>query len=281
MTAYYNDTDLYCVEWLRALIREKLIAPGVVDERPIQDIRPYELAPFSQCHFFAGIGGWSRALRLAGVPDDFPLWTGSCPCQPFSQAGRRLGFADERHLWPFWQHLIQQCRPSVVLGEQVARAARSGWLDTVAHGLEEQGYAFGATVLPACAVSAPHIRERIWFVAYASSAELREQPGRGGGAGGQSTIFTGGNGEIRLLADPHRGDGHRGDSTLQVGRQRGESKVTHARHAGRFEWGAEPDVPRVVDGVPNRMERCSAFGNAIVPQVAAEFIRAAIPEACG
>src|SRR5258708_24816290 len=116
MTAYYNENDPYCAAWLRNLIAANLLAPGDVDDRDIRDIAPNELVSYTQCHFFAGIGGWSYALRLAGVPDDFPLWTGSCPCQPFSSAGKRLGFADERHLWPSWFHLISVCRPTTILG---------------------------------------------------------------------------------------------------------------------------------------------------------------------
>lgn len=122
MTAYYNENDPYAAAWLRNLIKAGLIAPGEVDERSIVEIKPSELVGFTQCHFFAGIGGWSYALRLAGWPDNRPIWTGSCPCQPFSAAGKGAGFADERHLWPAWFHLIEQCRPSVIFGEQVEAA---------------------------------------------------------------------------------------------------------------------------------------------------------------
>lgn len=120
MSAYYNEIDPTAAEWLRTLIMMGHIADGVVDTRSVSEIEPNELREFTQCHFFAGIGVWSHSLRLAGWGDDRPVWTGSCPCQPFSSAGRAIGFADERHLWPHWQHLIRECRPGVVFGEQVA-----------------------------------------------------------------------------------------------------------------------------------------------------------------
>ena len=120
MTAFYNERDPYAAAWLRNLIIAGHIAPGIVDERDIRDISPDELAVFAQCHFFAGIGVWSHALRSAGWADARPVWTGSCPCQPFSAAGQRGGETDERHLWPHFHWLIDQCRPAIVLGEQVA-----------------------------------------------------------------------------------------------------------------------------------------------------------------
>lgn len=165
MTAYYNEHDPHAAAWLRELIKGGHIAPGEVDERDIRDITPADLFGFRQCHFFAGIGGWSYALRLAGWPDDRPAWTGSCPCQPFGAAGRRGGVADERHLWPYWHWLIQQCRPGIVFGEQVTAAIKHGWLDLVQTDLESIGYTSGAIDLCAAGIGAPHIRQRMWFVA--------------------------------------------------------------------------------------------------------------------
>ncbi|WP_288829488.1 DNA cytosine methyltransferase [uncultured Paraburkholderia sp.] len=170
MTAWYNEHDPYAAQWLRNLIAARLIAPGDVDERDIRDVTPQELARYDQCHFFAGIGTWSYALRLAGWPDARPVWTGSCPCQPFSAAGRGLGFADERHLWPVWFRLIAQCRPGVVFGEQAASRDGLDWLDLVHADLEGARYAVGAVDLCAAGVGAPHIRQRLWFVAHAARA---------------------------------------------------------------------------------------------------------------
>ena len=163
--AYYNEIDPYAAEWLRSLIRSGHIADGIVDERSISDVRPDELQEFTQCHFFAGIGVWSYALRSAGWEDDRPVWTGSCPCQPFSGAGNRKGVADKRHLWPHWFHLIEQCRPSTVFGEQVASKDGLGWIDLVQADMEGADYAIGAFDLCSAGFGAPHIRQRLWFVA--------------------------------------------------------------------------------------------------------------------
>jgi DNA (cytosine-5)-methyltransferase 1 len=164
MVAYYNEYDPKAAAWLRELIKQGHIAHGVVDERSIEDVTPNDLKDFTQCHFFAGIGVWSYALRRAGWADDRPVWTGSCPCQPFSSAGQGAGFADERHLWPAFHHLISQCRPDIVLGEQVASKDGLGWLDLVQSDLEAAGYASGAVDLCAAGVGAPHIRQRLWWV---------------------------------------------------------------------------------------------------------------------
>lgn len=168
MSAYYNENDLYAAQWLRNLIDAGHIARGVVDTRSIEDVRPRDLDGFTQCHFFAGIGVWSYALRLAGWPDDRPVWTGSCPCQPFSEAGKGAGFDDERHLWPHWFHLISQHRPAIVFGEQVASKDADPWIDLVQDDLEGLGHAFGAIPFPSAGVGAPHIRDRLYWVADAT-----------------------------------------------------------------------------------------------------------------
>lgn len=176
-SAYYNEIDPKAAVWLRELIKAGLIADGEVDERDIQDIRPADLSGFTQCHFFAGIGVWSYALRNAGWPDDRPVWTGSCPCQPFSAAGKGGGFDDERHLWPSWYWLIEQCRPTVLFGEQVASKDAEPWLDLVQADLEALAYSVGAVPFPSASVGAPHIRDRTYWLADAVPAGRRE-PGR-------------------------------------------------------------------------------------------------------
>ncbi|WP_195322225.1 DNA cytosine methyltransferase [Klebsiella grimontii] len=163
--AYYNEIDPFAAQWLRNLITAGHIAPGEVDERSIEDVTPDDLRGFTQCHFFAGIGGWSYALRLAGWPDNRPIWTGSCPCQPFSTTGKGAGFSDDRHLWPAFGWLIKQCRPQRIAGEQVAGGRADPWFDLVQNDVERMGYAFGLTPFPAAGVGSPNERERAYWVA--------------------------------------------------------------------------------------------------------------------
>lgn len=165
MSAYYNEIDPYAVEWLRNLIKAGHIADGEVDTRSIVNVSPDDLRGFDQCHFFAGIAGWSHALRLAGWADNRKIWTGSCPCQPFSVAGKGKGTDDERHLWPHFFRLIRGCRPPVVMGEQVAGAAGYGWIDGVRSDLESESYTIEGVDIAACSVNAPHIRQRLYWVA--------------------------------------------------------------------------------------------------------------------
>jgi DNA (cytosine-5)-methyltransferase 1 len=173
---YYNEFDPKAAAWLRQLITDGLIPKGTVDERSITEVQPADLVGYTQCHFFAGIGGWPYALRLAGWPEDRPVWTGSCPCQPFSSAGKQKGKEDERHLWPTFFALlrgynaISQREPVTTFGEQVSSAIRHGWLDGICADLEGEGYSCGHAVLGAHSVNAPHIRQRLYWVAYASNS---------------------------------------------------------------------------------------------------------------
>ena len=160
-----NEHDKHAAAWLRELIAAGHLPPGEVDERNIQELKADDLEGHKHVHLFAGIGGWPLALRLAGWPDDRPVWTGSCPCQPFSSAGKRKGVGDERHLWPEMFRLIRECRHPVIFGEQVASAIGHGWLDGVFADLEGEGYACGAVVLGAHSVGSLHIRQRLYWVA--------------------------------------------------------------------------------------------------------------------
>ena len=180
---YYNEFDKKSATWLRELIKQGLIPPGDVDERSITEVNPDEIRNYTQCHFFAGIGGWSRALQLANWPTNRTVWTGSCPCQPYSSAGKGKGDKDPRNLWPQFFCLIRQCEPDVVFGEQVASAINKGWLDGIQSDLEKENYACGATVLGAHSVGAPHIRQRLYWVA--------NRQRRGRQHGGIGTILDG------------------------------------------------------------------------------------------
>lgn len=225
MTAYYNEFDPFAAAWLRELIKDGLIAPGDVDERSIKAVQPDDLKGYTQHHFFADIGGWSYALRLAGWSDDEPVWTGSCPCQPFSAAGKRKGEADERHLWPEFRRLIAECSPATVFGEQVASKDGRVWLAGVRADLEALGYAVGGADLCAAGVGAPHIRQRLWWVADGAGngrGEERPQSGRlaeGNRTEGRSAGFVSGGTDGRL-ADANGGIA--GNGNLQPGRQHGQ-----------------------------------------------------------
>ncbi len=277
-SAYYNEIDPYAVQWLKNLIQKQLITPGEVDERPIQDVKPADLAPFTRCHFFAGIAGWELALQRADFPADRKVWTGSCPCQPFSTAGARRGFADERHLWPFWFHLIQVCRPPTVLGEQVANGS-GPWLDLVLADLEGADYAVGAAVLPAAGVGAPHKRDRVFFVAdvafandwsnKSESVERREQQfGERVDASVASDLV--GSGVREQLWRSGGSNRRKAPVTSDFGEERTIADV------GSDWWTVEPSVGCVVHGFSGRVEQIRAYGNAIVPQVASTFIKACL-----
>ncbi|EAU3169479.1 DNA cytosine methyltransferase [Salmonella enterica] len=174
-TAYYNEIDPFAAAWLQNLIDAGCVAPGVVDTRSIEEVTANDLKGFTQCHFFAGIGVWSYALRCAGWPDSRPVWTGSCPCQPFSQSGKRRGFNDPRHLWPAWFYLVSQCRPDVIFGEQVASKDGLTWFDAVQFDLEKAEYAVAVVDLCAAGFGAPQMRQRLFWVADADS-QFMETP---------------------------------------------------------------------------------------------------------
>jgi len=350
MSAYYNEFDKYAAQWLRSLIAAGHIAPGDVDERSITEVQPDDLKGYTQCHFFAGIGGWSYALRLAGWPDDRPVWTGSCPCQPFSAAGKQRGSEDERHLWPAFFRLIRECRPAAVFGEQVAGVAGYAWFDHVAADMEGEAYAAAAVDIGAHSVGALHRRQRLYWVADYAGERLEGRAGTGVQRGGVQSAFHGyagtmahdhdagrseqrehrlrqdGDAQPRIDTDGRGADGgfrcrniwecfkygcerakageppcRSGSSTGDAERARLEGHRADQGPSGRIgearqvaeagaldpwrdlEWLAcsdgkarptQPGLFPLAHGVSNRVGRLRAYGNAIVPQVAARFIRA-------
>ena len=252
MKAYYNEIDKYCVEWLRNLIAEGLIADGDVDARSIGDVRPNDLRGYTQCHFFAGLGGWSAALRKAAWPDHRPVWTGSCPCQPFSLAGKQRGFADERHLWPYWCYLIGQCRPAIVLGEQVASGA--AWLRLVRSDLEALGYAVGAIPVEAACAGADHLRDRYWFVGHAIGARQLQPQGRECDIG----RWTGDAGSVGHGACEPEREPHDAGDTIADGRQTRPVSGGAGGTSGAIGL-AHPDQPGASE---ERQQRSGQFGGA-------------------
>lgn len=262
MAAYYNEIDPGAAAWLRELIKANLIAAGDVDERSIEDVTPDDIKDYTQCHFFAGIGVWSYALRLAGWSDDRPVWTGSCPCQPFSAAGDGDGADDERHLWPHWHHLIGECRPAIIFGEQVASKGGLGWLDLVSSDLEGAKYIWGAADLCAAGFGQPHIRQRLYFGAH-DAARL-------GNAGDTRSQ---GHRRFGKINDAERREVAR-RCAAPASLLNGESEWLWLDDGQGFCRPVEPGSCPVVDGAAARVVRLRGYGNAIVAQVAANFIGA-------
>jgi DNA (cytosine-5)-methyltransferase 1 len=277
--AYYNENDPRAAAWLRELIKGDHIARGDVDERSIADVTPADLAGYTQCHFFAGIGGWSYALRLAGWDDSRHVWTGSCPCQPFSQAGRGKGLADERHLFPAWFHLISQCKPAVIFGEQVASPAGLGWLDLVQAYLEDADYAVGAADLCAAGVGAPHIRQRLYWVAESGRERLEGVGLRLRERRSQPDFLKAWRHSEAIIKVQRMGHanhtGSQGRSERRDGpgeRSPWEASLVDCRDGKRRP--VEPGTFPLAHGIPGRVGLLRGYGNAIVPQVAAAFIKA-------
>jgi DNA (cytosine-5)-methyltransferase 1 len=270
---YYNEFNPAAAAWLRQLIANGLIPAGDVDTRSITEVKAHEIKHYTQCHFFAGIGGWSLALQLAGWPSTRPVWTGSCPCQPFSSAGKNLGTADPRHLWPVLFKLIAECRPERVFGEQVSKAIGKSWLDGVCSDLEGADYACGAVVLGAHSAGAPNIRQRLYWLADASGAGLqgrlcgREDEGReavaghAGCCGADSwSVF-----DVIPCADGKTRRIESGVEPLVGGLPAGMVPVCDPRISDYANRTAEA-----------RVMRLHGYGNSIVPQTAALFIRASM-----
>jgi DNA (cytosine-5)-methyltransferase 1 len=250
MKAYYNEVDRYCCDWLSNLMDAGHITAGKIDDRSIVDVSPDDVRGYDRVHWFAGIAGWDHALNLAGWRFDGQVtWTGSCPCQPFSAAGKGGGGKDERHLWPHWFRLIRERKPAIIFGENVAAAIGWGWLDAVLGDLEAEGYATGAMVLGAHSVEAPHIRQRLWFVADAMHAERGQERLNGeherdrhDAGRTQAHGVAGACGPVRLVADAGISGGRR---------QRGEQPGRRSIAADEREAGLVADA----DTTGQRLER--------------------------
>jgi DNA (cytosine-5)-methyltransferase 1 len=286
---YYNEFDPYAAQWLRNLIDAGHIARGEVDTRSIKDVRASDLTGFVQCHFFAGLGGWSHALRLARWPEDRPVWTGSCPCQPFSAAGTQKGTADDRHLWPVWFNLIRECRPeSSLVSKLKQRLTTDGSIlfnliwKAKATPAGRQVYrlrASGRRTLD---------KGRLWFVADADSGRHDGRATATGRQAGASTGIASGSAFDQLGdSDDTRSQG-RGVSSANNGGGGSSEQSSRTASATNGFWQAadwlpcrdgkarpvEPGTFPLAHGVSARVGRLRAYGNAIVPQVAQVFIEA-------
>ncbi|EJY1544043.1 DNA cytosine methyltransferase [Salmonella enterica] len=297
-TAYYNEIDPFAAAWLQNLIDAGCVAPGVVDTRSIEEVTANDLKGFTQCHFFAGIGVWSYALRCAGWPDSRPVWTGSCPCQPFSQSGKRRGFNDPRHLWPAWFYLVSQCRPHVIFGEQVASKDGLTWFDAVQFDLEKAEYAVAVVDLCAAGFGSAHIRQRLFWVADAAYKQHQEcLPGReeshcpqSGRSPAELTGYCLPDGLAHTNNDsskrrlPGREDSQREPVNGSSGCGGTDNNACPVNGYWRdADWlfcrdgkwrPVKPGLKPLVNGTPGRVGQLRAYGNAIVAPVAEAFIRA-------
>lgn len=234
---YYNEFDPFAAAWLRELIKKGLIPDGEVDERSIIDVNGKDLKGFTQCHFFAGIGGWSYALELAGWSTDRPVWTGSPPCQPFSVAGKGKAQDDERHLWPHFFSL------SGVIHDGSQCSTLANTIDTGQSPSAGRGSS--------------------------SKSSKKGNDSRGSCENGSlgNAECDGLNGsKIRRGSSESKAKGwmqqHQGSSAIQC------------RDGKWREIPTEPEIFPLAYGIPNRVGLLRGAGNAIVPQVAAEMIKA-------
>lgn len=269
--AYYNEYDKEAAAWLRELIRRGLITLGDVDERDIRDVRPSDLRGYDRVHFFAGLGGWDYALNRADWPVHRPVWTGSCPCPPFSAAGkgqrcpscgsarnichpRKTGHfvcldcgcdrhADERHLWPEFARLIRECDAPTSFGEQVASADGRLWLGAVRADVETMGRSLGGADLCAAGIGSPHIRQRLWFVTESVADTLPTGRTEGRSLSGDGS-FTSSSSSSSIvgMAEPNcrqrnglpNGEGRELDGQA-AGRKQGNSQFECGEQSGRLD----------------------------------------------
>jgi DNA (cytosine-5)-methyltransferase 1 len=330
MKHYYNEHNAYRAAVLRERIEEGLLPEGIVDERNIEEIPDQDFLGWTQIHLFAGIGGFPLGLRLAGFPENRRIVTGGFPCQDISNAGKRAGISGSRSgLWREMVRCVRVVRPELVFVENVAALLCRG-MGEVLGDLAAIGYDAEGDCVSAADVGAPHLRRRIWIVAYAVGGGVRNQSiierwrdgapvvehagespdasiggARSVPAGswreGQGTIDADwhsedvpdadtdklpeqGNGESELRLDeiyealPYAecGDGEglfAWSTDSEDGRGSDERQIGLSLRGRCEPWKVEPDVGRVAHGIPRRVDRLAALGDAIVPQCVAEVLK--------
>ena len=193
--------------------------------------------------------------------------TGGYPCQPFSVAGKQKGEKDDRHIWPFMLEIIAQVRPAWVICENVYGHIALG-LDTVLLGLENEGYSSRTFIVPACSVNASHKRDRLWLVShsYSGCSEIKDKElftGRQtapGSSSGKNVADSGSTrGAVGLSGSVERKEGVTRKSLDSSNQQGGGQTGNH--------WAIEPGMGRVANGIPRRVAKLKALGNAVVPQI--------------
>jgi DNA (cytosine-5)-methyltransferase 1 len=200
------------------------------------------------------------------------LICGGYPCQPFSQAGQRRGAEDDRHLWPEMHRLVATIRPRWVIAENVAGHISMG-LDSVLSDLEGEGYTCWPIVIPACAVDAPHRRDRVWIVAHADDTERRALNTAGQRDQGRD-VANGiqGRQQVSGRSEPSGEEGAVANANVigsQLEAEDGKLGWKRPSFDGSSpaRWQPEPSVGRVAHGIPKRVDRLKGLGNAVVPQI--------------
>lgn len=249
---------------MRELISVGHITAGDVVHADIATLRAEQFAGYNRVHLFAGIAGWDVALTRAGWPDSVPVMTGSCPCQPFSSANlsENKGIGSERDIWHEMHRLIRTSKIPFVFGEQVETAISHGWIDRVEADLAKEGYITAYAVLGAHSIGAPHIRQRLYWVAY--RGEVRRQF--------REAIQTGlGILQSQGLRFPCAYPRYASDATRWI----------LCADGTRRRIPLEPGFYPLVTGVPSYgMDVVRGAGNAIHTETAAEFVQSVMLALC-